>query len=566
MAKQQQESIGIDLGTTFCSCAYYDYVTFTPEIIAIDKKSDMPSWINMCEFVTSNTVNKKACLIGNGAKDSEFSEYALYDNKRIIGRKLQEVKIEDKGSWPFTVVKKGDSLAMVADNPVNEVKIELLPEQVAALLLKKVYAFAKKTRSSNIGSVVIAVPAQFNDRQRQATLKAAKIARIEVKSLINEPVAALLAYKSSFPDDFANVTYSVVFDFGGGTLDVAVCENIEDDIIDVVKCGGDQNLGGNDFDLVLINIIKERILEEYPEGAKYFEKQNRDTGTNKKLRKQVLVRVKKAAEKVKIELSEKTMANIPIDDIFKGILNKEDIENIGEIAILREDFEEGCKELFEKCEDCLIETIKSNDLTKADIDKVVLVGGSSKIPKIREIIKKYFNNENIICNNQFNPLTAVAKGAAIYARDLSYDSVLSQQNVINRVPHSIGVEIAQSKFSPIIDKDSVVPAEGSQVLTLKPGVKQSTIRIYQGECEFVSSPKMQYVKMFKLMNTSETLTAIPVRVTFKFNGNGIIEATAKVLNDENNEASVSVEMKNLEYDEDIEECRKEINKIMPDDF
>ncbi|KAL7717664.1 Heat shock protein 70kD [Entamoeba marina] len=289
--KRTKECIGIDLGMNSCLCAYFDFAVQKPYMIVFDRKLKMASWINMYGLKTKD----KSCWIGNGAKDSEFREYALYDSKRIIGREPQEV--EDKKSWPFKVNKKGNSLVMVTENPLNGEKIKLLPEQVTAIILKKIFSIAKRTIRTHTGNVVITVPAQFNDRQREATLKAAKIARINVTSLINEPVAALLAYKHRFPDDFANVKYSVVFDFGSGSLDVAVCKNEDDDRIDVVNCGGDQNLGGNNFDLVLINIIKERILEMYPEGAKYFEKQNGDTGKDERQRKQVLGRVKKSSRK-----------------------------------------------------------------------------------------------------------------------------------------------------------------------------------------------------------------------------------------------------------------------------
>ncbi|KAL7713481.1 Chaperone DnaK [Entamoeba marina] len=170
------------------------------------------------------------------------------------------------------------------------------------------------------------------------------------------------------------------------------------------------------------------------------------------------------------------------------------------------------------------------------------------------------------CSSAYLDLATVEPGAAIYARNLSRDGGMNATKIINHVPHSIGVEIAQGSFLKIIDKNSIVPAEGYQDLTLEPGVKQSTIRIYQGESKYADAPGMKFVKSFILKNNSQSTTSKPVQIHFKFNLNGIIEATAKALNDENNEASVSVEMVDSLTDEVVEKCLKEIYDLMPSDF
>ncbi|KAL7718402.1 70kDa heat shock protein [Entamoeba marina] len=551
-----EEFIGIDLGTSFCLGAYFDFATQKPSMITIDQKKKMASWINMYGLKTKD----KSCWIGNCAKDSEFSEYALYDSKRFIGKKKHEI-CEEVESYPFKVYERMDSLVMATDNPINSEEISLTPEQVSALLLKKVFSIAKRARGNNIRNVVIAVPAYFNDNQRQATLRAARIAGIDVARLIKEPIAALLAYKNSFPNDFYKVKCSIVFDWRMTTLDISVCENV-DDRIDVIVCGGDQNLGEIDFNLVLMNIIKERILEEYPKGKKYFEKQNRETGNDKKLREQVLCGLKKAAEIVKNELSKKTMTDIPLDRIFKGDLEGVEDE-IGDIQILREDFEEGCQELFERCRDCLKDTVNECGLSKRDIDKVIFIGDYPIIPKIRGIIGDYFNNEKIICNSQFDPITAIAKGAAIDA--CCPGCFIRNPKTINFVPQSIGIEVEQSIFSKIINKGSPVPTKGYRDLVLKKGVNELNINIYQGEGDFVDSPGMQFIESVELVNKSTHATINFIRIIFKLDNNQNLEITVIDLNNENNKTSIIIELKDF-GDEIIKHYQSEIHEIMPDDI
>ncbi|KAL7717663.1 Uncharacterized protein QTN25_005057 [Entamoeba marina] len=229
------------------------------------------------------------------------------------------------------------------------------------------------------------------------------------------------------------------------------------------------------------------------------------------------------------------MASIPLDDIFKGILKLEDIDDIGEITLLREeDFEEGCQELFEKCEACLKSTIRESGLSKRDINKVVLVGGSSKIPKIKEIIKDYFRNENILGNKEFDSLTAVAKGAAIYAaKHCDY---------------------------------SKVPVKQTITLPLNGDAKQLPINIYQGESEYIESPDMELIIRLVLNNTSQYPDPTYFLFTFEFNDKGILEVSIKDLNNEFNKTNVVIDMKNIGYNEEIERYQKKIQEIMPINF
>ncbi|KAL7720441.1 hypothetical protein QTN25_002474 [Entamoeba marina] len=182
------------------------------------------------------------------------------------------------------------------------------------------------------------------------------------------------------------------------------------------------------------------------------------------------------------------------------------------------------------------------------------------------LLKSNFKEEKLQWNLLVKKALTVAKGAAIYAKDLSCNDFLKSTIIINHVPHSIGVEIDQGRFLKIIDKNEVVPARGTQILELKPGVKQSTIRIYQGECNYVDAPGMQFVKSFILKNNSQSMTAIRVEITFKYNKNGMVGASAKILNNEVSEVSVTIEVNNIEHDEYIERCRSEIQDMLPDNF
>ncbi|EDR30191.1 78 kDa glucose-regulated protein precursor, putative, partial [Entamoeba dispar SAW760] len=308
---QQEElstSIGIDLGLTYSSVAYYDIVRNEP-IIPQDEigKEQIASCVSL-----SQLNNSGFAIVGNWAKYDINNRCLIYDNKKIIGRNEDDVSYED---YPFEVKCRDDGSAYIeCYNPKTQESEEFEPEEISGMILKYLYEIAQaKLGNQPISNVVVTVPVYFNDKQREATLLACKLAGIKNVSLANEPTAAIAGYKREHPNSLKNGDKIVVIDFGGA-LDVTCCKIVNDNII-VESSGGNQNLGGNDFDNVMIDIIKERIEESIPG---YYEKKQGMTQKEKIALNKKLVRLKKESEKIKIVLSGKTDAELDLETLLSN--------------------------------------------------------------------------------------------------------------------------------------------------------------------------------------------------------------------------------------------------------
>ncbi|MCZ8100972.1 MAG: molecular chaperone DnaK [Alsobacter sp.] len=480
--------IGIDLGTTNSCVAIME--GSTPKVI--ENAEGARTTPSIVAFTDDGER-----LVGQPAKRQAVTnpERTFFAIKRLIGRTYDDPMTQkDKGLVPYKIARGGNGDAWVeADGK------QYSPSQISAFILQKMKETAEAFIGTGVTQAVITVPAYFNDAQRQATKDAGKIAGLEVLRIINEPTAAALAYGL----DKKKSGTVAVYDLGGGTFDVSILE-IGDGVFEVKSTNGDTFLGGEDFDMRLVEYLAEE-----------FRKEN---GIDLKKDKLALQRLKEAAEKAKIELSSASQTEINLPYITADATGPKHLT----LKLTRAKFEALVDDLVQKTIEPCRKALKDAGLTAAEIDEVIIVGGQSRMPKVQEAVKQFFGKEP---HKGVNPDEVVAIGAAVQAGVLQGD--VKDVLLLDVTPLSLGIETLGGVFTRLIDRNTTIPTKKGQVFsTAEDNQTAVTIRVFQGEREMAADNKL--LGQFDLVGLPPAPRGVPqVEVTFDIDANGIVNVSAK---------------------------------------
>jgi len=488
-------AVGIDLGTTY-SCVGA-FLHGKVEIIANDQGNrTTPSYVAFTDTER---------LIGDAAKNQVAlnPNNTVFDAKRLIGREFRDHNVQqDMKHWPFKVVDVGDKPKIMVEFKSEEKTFT--PEEISSMVLTKMKETAEQYLGMDIKDAVVTVPAYFNDAQRKATKDAGSISGLNVLRIINEPTAAAIAYGLDKKKSTSTDNNVLIFDLGGGTFDVSIL-NIQGGIFEVKSTAGDTHLGGEDFD----NRMVDHFVKEFQRKSK------KDLSENKR----AVRRLRTACERAKRTLSASAQATIEIDSLFDG----EDFYT----TVTRARFEELCSDLFKGTLVPVEKSLKDAKLEKSAIHEIVLVGGSTRIPKIQNLISDFFNGKEL--NKSINPDEAVAYGAAVQAAILTGDQHESVTDLLllDVTPLSLGIATEGSVMSTIVKRNSTIPNKKTEsYTTLENNQRCLTVEIFEGERAMTRDNHL--LGSFDLNGIPPAPRGVPsIEVTFDIDANGILNVSAE---------------------------------------
>jgi L1 cell adhesion molecule like protein len=538
--------LGIDLGTTYSVVSIFQ--NNNPKVIQDEIGNKIiPSFIAF--------ENENKMLVGDMAKAKlgQKGIAVIYDAKRLIGRTFDDPHVsKDKVNWPFSikkdektnkpiiVIKAKKIMGYIKDFETSEtiplgnysnsakkeiptVEKEFTPEEISSYILKKLKEMAERELDKKLKKAVITVPAYFNNSQRESTKIAGELAGLEVLRIINEPTAAALAYGLNENNDNENKNI-LVFDLGGGTFDVTILsmeydENDDEKIFEVKSTDGDTHLGGQDFDQKLYDLASQKFAQE---------NNNTDLGANLEAKN----RLKKACEKAKINLSKKEITTIKLDKLYLSA-------NL-EITFRKDEFEKLCKPLFDKCLKTIDNALKLAKLKENDINFIVMIGGSTRIPYIRNMLEKKFRNSKL--NYSINPDEAVSIGAAIQGAILTHkkDTKIRNVNLFDVTPLSLGVEVVGEKMDFNINRNTPTPIKRTKMYkTVKDYSTSVCIKVYEGED--INIKNNHFLGKFTINNLPKLKAGqAKVEVTFLVDENNILNVSAVDASNEQNKNEIII--------------------------
>mmetsp|Transcript_30739 Transcript_30739/g.74772 ORF Transcript_30739/g.74772 Transcript_30739/m.74772 type:complete len:642 (+) Transcript_30739:26-1951(+) len=522
--------VGVDLGTTY-SCVGI-FKNGKVEIIANDQGNRVtPSYVAFTDGER---------LVGDAAKtQAAFNpQNTVYDAKRLIGRRFSDPHVQsDMKLWPFAVEADKDGKPAIRVHVKGEAKL-LLPQEISAMILSKMRDTAEAYLGQEVKNMVVTVPAYFNDAQRQATKDAGTIAGLNVLRILNEPTAAAIAYGL---DRTMEAQTILVFDLGGGTFDVSLL-TIDSGVFEVLATHGDTHLGGEDFD----NRIMQHLLSICKK--KYAKDVAGNLGALQKLRRE--------AERAKRTLSIQPQVRVEVESLLPGLDFSE--------TLTRAKLEELCSDLFRQTLVPVERVLEDAGINKEDVDEIVLVGGSTRIPKVQQLLKRFFGGK--APNLSINPDEAVAYGAAVQAGVLSgeRDKKIDELLLLDVAPLTLGLEVTGGVMAAIIPRNTVIPTQKTKVYTTSEDNQVAvTNKVFEGERKMTADNRL--LGMFELTGFPAMPRGVAqIEVTFDLDANGILSVAARETTS-GKKAQIKIENKDKLTDEQVEQMLRDAEKFREDD-